>query len=322
MNARVTTSTVGDEERCCPLCLQELAGDGRSYGCPGCGARFEHTPLGQWDFRIRPGMTVAYRDAYAPPAGGGAMPPARLEAPCPTPRNRFEGPVPWHLTRDQITYIPAARPGAIALDLGCGSGPHRPLLEALGYRYHGVDLEGADADDLVDAHALPYRDAAFDLVLSIGVLGQLEQPALAMGEMHRVLKPGGFAIGTVPSQEPFNGHGCFNFTHVGLATLLVRAGLRVDAILCIRCWHAMRAQLHMGFDWRLPERAADWMSRPFLWTLEAYGAIGRRWARNRGVYDRHYLHARHAAAFFFAAERCPAAVPGAVAGARLVAPPV
>jgi SAM-dependent methyltransferase len=265
---------------------------------------FARTTETQWDFRVPVGSRVWYRDMYSPRASDVVTQvPVQIEGACPLRRNSFSAQAPWHLTKDQISYIPEARPGAIALDHGCGSGPHRALLEELGYAYHGIDIAGAGADDLVDAHALPYKGHAFDLALSVGVFGQLEQPALAFHELSRVLKPGAYFVGTVPFLEPFNGNGCFNFTHFGLWSALERAGFIVEAILCIRRWNVIRAQFHMGFDWRLPERAADWISRPFMWMLEFYGVTGRLFARNRRGYDRNLLHARHAGAFFFAAKK-------------------
>src|SRR5574341_1329264 len=80
--------------------------------------------------------------------------PIQRERPCPERRNEFCGPVPPHLTRNQISYIPQAGPGEIALDLGCGNGLQRGVLEALGDVYYGVDFASTVADDLVDAHAL------------------------------------------------------------------------------------------------------------------------------------------------------------------------
>lgn len=90
---------------------------------------------------------------------------------------------------------------AHVLDAGCGEG-------VLVQEYAGMlRMEGVDANyrsDLVregSVTALPYADGTFDEVLCLDVLEHLtfaEQP-VAVGELFRVLKPGGGALGSVPN---------------------------------------------------------------------------------------------------------------------------
>ena len=63
----------------------------------------------------------------------------------------------------------------------------RPLLRRLRARL------GPKAPPLVQANALelPFRDSAFDVVILAGVLGELPDRAKALGEIRRVLVPGG-----------------------------------------------------------------------------------------------------------------------------------
>jgi SAM-dependent methyltransferase len=95
-----------------------------------------------------------------------------------------------------------ALPGeARVLDAGCGEG-------VIVQEYAGrLRIEGVDANyrsDLVregSVTALPYADGTFDEVLCLDVLEHLtfpEQPA-AVGELFRVLKPGGGALISVPN---------------------------------------------------------------------------------------------------------------------------
>jgi SAM-dependent methyltransferase len=53
-----------------------------------------------------------------------------------------------------------------------------------------------------DYSALPYGDAAFDLVLSCNVLHLVRECAAAVREFARVLKPGGYHVAAIPLQEP------------------------------------------------------------------------------------------------------------------------
>src|SRR4030095_15527439 len=126
-----------------------------------------------------------------------------MERPSDSRRNRFDGGVPVHLTSAQGSYLPEGRGGQIGVALGCGRGQPRAVLEKLGYEVYAVDFEGAAADDLVDAHALPLRDESIALVMSIAVLEHLADPFRAVGEVQRVLPPGGGFLGTVAFLEPF-----------------------------------------------------------------------------------------------------------------------
>ncbi|HEX6143395.1 MAG TPA: class I SAM-dependent methyltransferase [Geminicoccaceae bacterium] len=69
-----------------------------------------------------------------------------------------------------------------------------------GVEYVGLDLvrRGPEVTTLGDVTALPMPDASFDAVLCIHVLEHVADDRGAISEIHRVLRPGGFAIITVP----------------------------------------------------------------------------------------------------------------------------
>ena len=53
-----------------------------------------------------------------------------------------------------------------------------------------------------DAHELPFPDAAFDAVTCMEMLEHVFDVPRALGEMRRVLRPGGYALLLVPSDSP------------------------------------------------------------------------------------------------------------------------
>ena len=92
------------------------------------------------------------------------------------------------------------------LEIGVGVGTDFIRFARAGARVTGVDLtqhsvslvrqrlalEGLTGEvQVADAEQLPFKDAAFDVVYSWGVLHHTPEPDLAIAEAVRVLKPGG-----------------------------------------------------------------------------------------------------------------------------------
>jgi 2-polyprenyl-3-methyl-5-hydroxy-6-metoxy-1,4-benzoquinol methylase len=98
--------------------------------------------------------------------------------------------------------------GAIAVDLGCGRGALKPLLESAFPNYVGVDAlrydnfpsetEFIEAD--LNAHDLPLQSQSADAVFAIETIEHLENPRAFIGEMARIAKPGGWIVVTTPNQ--------------------------------------------------------------------------------------------------------------------------
>lgn len=111
------------------------------------------------------------------------------------------------------------------LDVGCGAGA---IVERLAVRYwhrkitavdnSSVSLKAAKklapADyHLADALRLPFSKNSFDLVLACGVIHHITTYRLALAEINRVLRPGGWFYLTVynyahPYRLVYSGFGC------------------------------------------------------------------------------------------------------------------
>jgi SAM-dependent methyltransferase len=113
------------------------------------------------------------------------------------------------------------QPGARALDAGCGTGFNVARLLARGFDVTGVEpsvgmRERAIRDNprakIVDGDVcrLPFGDAAFDVVVCIEVIRYLEDPVVALSEIHRVLAPGGMAFVTAAPALSLDGYAFIN----------------------------------------------------------------------------------------------------------------
>ncbi|MEP5152536.1 class I SAM-dependent methyltransferase [Planktotalea sp.] len=89
-----------------------------------------------------------------------------------------------------------------ALDVGCGEGRFCRKLGSMGVQTVGLDpipamIEAAQQSDpkgqytLGFAEELPFKDESFDLIVSYLALIDIDDPAKAISEMFRVLKPNG-----------------------------------------------------------------------------------------------------------------------------------
>ena len=75
----------------------------------------------------------------------------------------------------------------------------RRLLSRLeGVKYVTADLDSPLADDAVDIRSLPYADGSFGALICSHVLEHVDDDRGAMRELHRVLRPGGWAIVMAP----------------------------------------------------------------------------------------------------------------------------
>jgi len=102
---------------------------------------------------------------------------------------------------------------ARALEVGYGAGAVQMAIKAGVDELHGIDLD-ADPASLVEffqsrdcrpdlrqgsVYELPYDQSYFDLVLSFSVFEHLQEYQRALGEVYRVLRPGGLFLLGMPA---------------------------------------------------------------------------------------------------------------------------
>jgi SAM-dependent methyltransferase len=158
----------------------------------------------------------------------------------------------WDEAKNTRILAWASRQGAIAYGIDI-SEPTVIQARAAFDRGQGA-LQGA----VGDVRDLPFRDASFDAIYSMGTIEHFDETEHAVAEMARVLKPGGRAIVGVPNRhDPFlrplfatmlqavglYGYGYEkSYSRRALKQMLERAGLDVvaeTAILFIPGWLRM-----------------------------------------------------------------------------------
>ena len=115
-----------------------------------------------------------------------------------------------------IAQATAGRSDPLLLDAGCGTGANVDLLQRFGSAF-GFDLsetgvrlgreEGRTHLARATVTAAPFPSGAFDVVTSFDVLYSLQDhdERTALGEMYRLLKPGGYAIINVAAMDMLRG---------------------------------------------------------------------------------------------------------------------
>lgn len=124
----------------------------------------------------------------------------------------FDDAIPrlGHLVRRARRVVSSAHPSV--LNIGVGNGWLERECQRLGWRASALDPSESAVRPLVDEgidartgyiEAMPFETAAFDVVFCSEVFEHLDdkQLASARAEIVRVLRPGGWLIGTVPHNE-------------------------------------------------------------------------------------------------------------------------
>ncbi len=160
-----------------------------------------------------------------------------------------------YIVRNELNYFIQSKAedfkGTI-LDIGCGRMPYKDwiLSNTPATSYTGLDIDNPIYNDDVfkpdmywDGITIPSKNEKYDTVMLIEVLEHCEFPEKVIAEAHRVLKPNGTLIFTVPflfyyHDVPYD----FNrFSYYKLKSLFGHAGFTTDGIIGYGSWNSALA---------------------------------------------------------------------------------
>lgn len=122
---------------------------------------------------------------------------------------------PWHFQWLAVRYLCSDLREVLPnlhgrlLDVGCGNKPYAHWLDADKVVQHlGIDIYPGPKVDVVVSidRQWPFETASFDAVLCTQVLEHVENVEHVLSEIHRVLKPGGVLLASVPFAYNEHGH--------------------------------------------------------------------------------------------------------------------
>lgn len=124
---------------------------------------------------------------------------------------------------------------ALVLDAGAGEGYYRAYFDQT--KYQATDLCKVEKaygriTYISNLENIPIQDKAYDVVICTQVLEHLPNPQKVMGELYRVLKPGGLIWLSTPlffpeHEAPYD---FYRYTQFGLTHLLTTSGFEIQQI--------------------------------------------------------------------------------------------
>ena len=191
------------------------------------------------------------------------------------------------LEKHAVLVLVGERTEGLALDLSCGTGNYALALAERGLRVVGVDvsesmLSGARAKSAqakldialvqADARALPFRSSVFDLATIVLGLEFTGEPGRVVGEVHRVLKPGGDLVVAI-----LNRSGLWTLWR-RLERWFVRSIWREAKFLgADELGDLLRARGFTAQRWRRAVHFLPLLARGRAGWLEQWETIGARW---------------------------------------------
>ena len=128
------------------------------------------------------------------------------------------------------------------LDVGCGEGNSEEKFKNHNQDVNWFGLDIAESPEVnsrkknqgnfytFDGINIPFEDNYFDIIYSNQVFEHVRYPEALLKEIHRVLKPNGYFIGSVSYLEPYHSFSFWNYTPYGFKEILNQAGLQAIEI--------------------------------------------------------------------------------------------
>jgi ubiquinone/menaquinone biosynthesis C-methylase UbiE len=125
------------------------------------------------------------------------------------------------------------------LDVGCGEGNSEEKFKDILTDIEWFGLDIAESPEVnsrkktegnfytFDGVQISFEDNYFDIIYSNQVFEHVRYPEALLKEIHRVLKPDGYFIGSVSYLEPYHSFSFWNYTPYGFKEILTQAGLSV-----------------------------------------------------------------------------------------------
>ena len=180
----------------------------------------------------------------------------------------------------------------VVMDLGCGAGSSLDYFRRKkpGIKWLGLDLERSPEVEArtraegefctYDGMHIPFADDHFDLIYCKQVLEHVRYPLDLLKEVHRVLRTGGYFVGSTSQLEPYHSYSLWNYTPYGFCCLMEEVGLQVveirpgiDALTLIirrglaepgffsRWWmHESPLNLAIGYSGKAMRKSPQWIN--------------------------------------------------------------
>jgi SAM-dependent methyltransferase len=189
----------------------------------------------------------------------------------------------------------------LILDFGCGSKPYESLFVNK-IEYIGLDTnssehnhEQSNIDIIYDGLEIPFTSNYFDNIVLFDVIEHLENPDKSIDEIFRVLKPGGFVMGTVPFNFPLHEspQDFRRYSVYGLDKYLMEHGFAKVQNEKVLCGYASLVQTFISSHFEGGKKKSQLFKRitlsPFLLTLNLFGLFLTLLKKPNSIYTSNYF---------------------------------
>jgi SAM-dependent methyltransferase len=177
--------------------------------------------------------------------------------------------------------------GELILDAGAGESMYRKhfghaVYIALDYGIGDAIWDYSSLDVICDLHELPVRTASIPFILCTQTLEHVRKPEIVVGELSRVLRPGGMLFASMPflgdahHQEPYD---FYRYTIYAVRDLLVSKGFTSLEITPMGGYYTLLVSfLQKGvYRWRGRHGRAGTIANVVTRTLAHSAFIPLRW---------------------------------------------